>query len=81
MTIDPLSNPWHVKSVQEFMYINCPECVYKTKDEPLFQNHAIHNHPQSHVLFNIKDKSEFVDCDKVVKEENLEFIELYSTKR
>ena len=34
----------------------CPECAYKSKDEILFESHALENHPKSSVLFEkIKD--------------------------
>ena len=73
MSLDPLYNPWHVNRIKEFMYINCPECVYKTKDEPSFEAHAIQNHPQAHVLFHTSVKNEFLDFDSIVKEEHLDF--------
>ena len=68
-------NPWSVESIQDFMFINCPECVYKTKDEHSFEDHAIQNHPQAHVLFNTDVKSEYVDGDNVVKEEPMDVIQ------
>ena len=49
---EPIPNPWQVESVQDFIYINCPECVFKTKEGSSFQNHAIQNHPQSHIFFD-----------------------------
>ena len=47
-------NPWHAESIQDFTFINCPEaeCYFKTKEEPLFQSHAIQNHPRSSEFFD-----------------------------
>ena len=44
-------NPWKVESVQEFAFLNCPECEFKDKDEENFQDHAVKYHPKSSVLF------------------------------
>ena len=44
-------NPWQVDSVQEFSFLKCPECKFETKEEYIFQNHAVLNHPLSIVLF------------------------------
>ena len=30
-------NPWHVESIQDFAFLNCPECAFKTKEEGYFQ--------------------------------------------
>ena len=46
-------NPWDVKNIHEFSFLNCPECNFKTKQEKFFQDHAIQNHPMSNVLFNL----------------------------
>lgn len=46
-------NPWNVTNIKEFSFLNCPECNFKTKQEDFFQDHAIQNHPMSHVLFNL----------------------------
>ena len=47
-------NPWQVDSVESFSYLKCPECLFDTKEKTCFQNHAIENHPLSHVLFGKK---------------------------
>ena len=47
-------NPWQVGSIESFTYLKCPECVFDTKEKTCFQNHAIENHPLSHVLFGKK---------------------------
>ena len=40
-------NPWDVKNIQEFSFLNCPECNFKTKTETIFQDHAVENHTKS----------------------------------
>ena len=47
-------NPWQVDCIDSFTYLKCPECVFDTKEKTCFQNHAIENHPLSHVLFGKK---------------------------
>ena len=44
-------NPWHVDSIQSFWFLRCPECPFDTKEEYIFQDHAIENHPSSFSLF------------------------------
>ena len=44
-------NPWLVKSVQEFSCLKCPECVFFSTEEKVFQDHAIKNHSLSFALF------------------------------
>ena len=44
-------NPWNVSSVQDFTFLNCPECNFKTKEDDLFQCHAVSLHPMCYVLF------------------------------
>ena len=51
MASNVLSNPWAVDSVSDFTFICCPECIFRTKEEPSFQAHALQNHPQSKTLF------------------------------
>ena len=48
-------NPWQVESVQAFVYINCPECSFKTKEEGFFQDHAVASHPNCFALFGRSD--------------------------
>ena len=47
-------NPWHVDSIQSFWFLRCPECPFDTKEEYIFQDHAIENHPASFSLFGKK---------------------------
>ena len=51
-----LENPWLVEKIQDFSFLNCPECNFKTKEENSFQNHALKNHPLSSVFFVNDDK-------------------------
>ena len=46
-----LTNPWQVNSLQAFSCLKCPECAFSTKEETLFQDHAVENHVLSCVLF------------------------------
>ena len=48
-------NPWQVESIQAFVYINCPECSFKTKEEGFFQDHAVASHPNCFALFGQSD--------------------------
>ena len=54
-----VKNPWNVNSIQEFLFLKCPECIFDTKEEENFRDHAFENHPKSFVLFgnNIKEES------------------------
>ena len=60
-------NPWVVDNLKDFWFMNCPECIYKTKTENSFQDHAFENHPLSFVLFETYAKtnpgSENNNCD------------------
>ena len=58
-----MENPWKVDSVEAFAYLKCPECIFDAKEETIFQNHAVENHPLSHVLFG---KSVNVDGIKIL---------------
>lgn len=63
-------NPWAVENVNAFYFLNCPECVYKSKEVESFEVHALQNHPQSFVLFkNIKsEENEFKDSENEFKD-------------
>ena len=49
-------NPWKVDSLQAFSCLKCPECLFFTKEENTFANHAITNHPLSKILFGYNVK-------------------------
>ena len=44
-------NPWQVENIEEFSYFNCPECVFRSKEENFFEAHAVENHPLSLTFF------------------------------
>ena len=46
------NNPWLAGNIESFLFLNCPECTFKTKQKHIFQGHAIENHPLSCELFN-----------------------------
>ena len=52
MSTAQLNNPWRVESIQDFLCLKCPECVFFTQDENYFENHAVANHPLSAMLFD-----------------------------
>ena len=53
------NNPWLVENIQEFSFLNCPECVFKVKEEDIFQDHAVKHHSLSSVLFGANISTEF----------------------
>ena len=61
-------NPWQVDSLQDFLYLKCPECTFDTQEDLSFQDHALQNHPLSSVFFG----------KTFVKEENYNLDEDYS---
>ena len=46
------NNPWLAGNIESFLFLNCPECTFKTKQKNVFQSHAIEKHPLSSELFN-----------------------------
>ena len=54
-------NPWLVESIQSFWYLKCPECVFDTQEEFIFQDHAMKNHTSSFALFGAEVKEEKID--------------------
>ena len=54
-------NPWQVDSIQEFLCFKCPECKFDSKEDAVFEEHAIENHPLSFAIFG-----------KICKKEELE---------
>ena len=70
------ANPWHVESLEAFSCLKCPQCMYTTKDEIYFQDHALKNHPLSHVFFGNKSDDQEEHCttaNEIVKEEHNSF--------
>ena len=67
LNFDPSTfNPWEVDSIQAFYFLNCPECIFSTKDEYCFQEHALQTHPLSFTLFG-KYEKDFEEADNVDK--------------
>ena len=76
-----MGNPWQVESIEDFACLKCPECVFFCKEEHLFRDHALENHPDSFELFweefeeetkiNHMFKGQEIDMENiVVKDEN-----------
>ena len=61
-------NPWQVDSLQDFLFLKCPECTFDTQEEENFENHASENHPLSFAFFG----------KTFMKEENVNLDESYS---
>ena len=51
------SNPWVATSWEEFTYVCCPECVFKSHEKTSFYAHAIQNHPKSEAFFESEFKN------------------------
>ena len=68
-----VENPWQVDSIQAFSYFKCPECIFDSQEEGIFQEHAIENHPLSLVLFGKTAlKEEEFDKHLTIEEEKPE---------
>ena len=63
-------NPWQVDSLQDFLFLKCPECAFDTQEEENFENHASENHPLSFAFFGKTFmKEESVNLDKIYTED------------
>ena len=66
-------NPWLAENIQDFSFLNCPECNFKSKEENPFQDHAVKNHPLSSVffckIFQKEDEKSNNSEDSVLKED------------
>ena len=53
-----MANPWHIQSIYDFQYFNCPSCIFKNHSKQEFVNHVYNIHPNfiDH-LFNVEDNS------------------------
>ena len=74
-------NPWLIENIQKFLFLNCPECEFKTKKENSFQDHAVERHPSSFALFNNVSEYDPLELDswqkfKKIKTENFELEDL-----
>ena len=56
-----MENPWNVGSFQDFLFYNCPECIFKTKAVKLLEEHAVCNHASNYTKANQDETSS--DCD------------------
>ncbi len=52
-------NPWHVQSLEEYLFYWCPECDSKCQTKELFVSHAIFEHP-----YALATLSQSVDLEK-----------------
>ena len=52
-----------------FSFLKCPECTFDSKEEEIFEDHAVENHPLSYVLFATpKNVAAYLDTfDKKVR--------------
>ena len=66
-------SPWHVESIQAFWFLRCPECPFDTKEEYIFQDHAVENHPGSFALFGKTVKEETLDNAYEIEDQNSDF--------
>ena len=67
-------NPWDVDSIEAFSFLKCPECIFDTKEEENFRDHAFENHPLSFVFFGKKLKEE---PSEDITENNSDLVESY----
>ena len=70
-------NPWFVDSIHVFWHLKCPECTFDSKEEDIFQVHAIENHPLSYTLFGSETQAEELENNEKplvddIKTENLD---------
>ena len=49
------TNPWSGLEESEFLKYCCPECEFKNENLQLFENHALENHSNAHILFTTID--------------------------
>ena len=65
------TNPWYVESIEDFTFICCPECSYKSKTESKFQIHALENHPQCLVFFYEASDNNSTSTTKIYYNEDI----------
>ena len=73
------TNPWNVDSIEAFTFLKCPECIFDTKLEESFLEHAFENHPMSSIFFDKRlnqeverDDVDEQNCDETKKDINFE---------
>ena len=45
MMTEEMQNPWHIQSIYDLQYFNCPSCEFKNNSKQEFINHAYEIHP------------------------------------
>ena len=78
-------NPWKVKTIKEFWFLNCPECEFKVKEEKSFHDHAVMMHPLSTILFENSSENDQIQLeqnnsdkvDKIIEEIADQFVKNY----
>ena len=71
MNSEDIENPWHIQSIYDFQYFNCPSCIFKNHSKQEFINHIYGIHPDYiYHLSNVKDNSlsDVVFPDDLIKE-------------
>lgn len=58
-----MNNPWDVSALEDFNFLCCPECQFRSKDPCEFECHAVGNHPKAKTFFVKNIKSEPSDDD------------------
>ena len=60
--------------MNDFWFMNCPECDYKTKIQNKFEGHAVKNHPLSRTIFEYdneeSDEEEIAIDDSIFVEDS-----------
>ena len=64
-------NPWLVENLLPFLFLNCPECDFKSKTKTIFQNHAQQNHSSSYVFFEKLIEDDQIHTDMTEENEVL----------
>ena len=66
-----------MQSIYDFNYFCCPECIFQSKEELLFQEHALQTHEQSRTFFQnstdisyANDEQTFRDDEYILTEQN-----------
>ena len=70
-----MKNPWQVDSIEAFVCLKCPECYFTSKQDDLFQDHAVQSHPLSQVLFGMIELG--VNTDKEIQRYDQNDIQSY----
>ena len=74
-------NPWFVDNIQSFLFLNCPECTFKTKNRNFFQDHATKRHPRSCALFENSFKSDLEDFSEMDFEYPIGIVEITTSDK